>query len=211
MFTELKKAKRTYVLKARAERAAETRLRIVEAMVQLHQEVGPAKTTVSAIAERAGVERLTVYRHFRSETEMLDACSGLYFQRNPPPHPGLWTDETDPLARTSRGLQDIYAFFSRTAPMFDKVYRDVSDSEVVKKVMDTFDGHLRNLADDLASVWPPDPRRARRTAILRHAVKFQTWHSLEADDVANPEKVQMFLEWLDATPVTTKRRAAPAR
>jgi len=200
------KAKRPYVLKARAKHLDETRTRIVEAMVQLHQEVGPAKTTVTAIAELAGVERLTVYRHFRGEAAMLDACSHLYFERNPPPHPGLWADESDPLRRTRRALREIYDFFSRTAPMFVKVYRDTDESVALKKIMDGFDAHLRSMADDLAAAWPAGSKRARRAVILRHATKFSTWQSLTAEDVDNAEKVALMIEWLSAGAQSTPER-----
>ena len=198
MFTELKKARRTYVLKARAERAAETRARIVDAIMHLHGEVGPRATTVSAIAKRAGVERLTVYRHFTGEDEMFAACSHRYLELNPPPRPDDWAGETDPAARTQAGLGAIFAFFSRTAPMFTKIYRDVDEFPILVKIMGNFDTYLRSLADDLASSWSADSRRADRTAILRHAVKFQTWQSLEADSVPDTEKVRMLVEWLDA-------------
>ena len=78
------------MLKARAERQANTRARIVEAIMHLHQDVGPRHTTVSAIARRAGVERLTVYRHFNDESEMFAACSHRYLELNPPPQPADW-------------------------------------------------------------------------------------------------------------------------
>ena len=55
--------------------------------MELHQALGPAKTTISAIAERAGVQRLTVYRHFPDERALLSACSSHYVVANPPPDP----------------------------------------------------------------------------------------------------------------------------
>ena len=67
--------KRRYELKERARRQAETRQRIVDAAVELHTSVGPARTTISAIAERAGVERHTVYAHFPDEPTLFRACS----------------------------------------------------------------------------------------------------------------------------------------
>jgi AcrR family transcriptional regulator len=192
----MKKAKRPYVLRARAERQADTRARIVEAIMHLHGEVGPRNTTVSAIAERAGVERLTVYRHFGDETEMFSACSQRYMELNPPPDPGLWAGEKDPQRRTSRALQEIYEFFSRTAPMFEKIYRDLDEFESLKTIMDGFDRHLRNLADDLAATWPRDKKRNERTTILRHATKFSTWQSLTAEGVDNARKAALIVKWL---------------
>jgi len=202
----MKKARRTYVLKARAERAAETRARIVEAIMHLHQEVGPRATNVSAIAKRAGVERLTVYRHFDGEDEMFAACSHRYLELNPAPTPADWAGEEDPQERTRKGLAAIYGFFTRTAPMFGRVYADVDEFPVLAKIMGEFDGYLRTLADDLASAWPSDSRRARRLAILRHAVKFHTWRSLEDEGITNAEKVRMFLEWITAGQLAAQTR-----
>ena len=192
----MKKPTRPYVLKARGEHMAETRARIVEALMRLHQEVGPRNTTVSGVATRAGVERLTVYRHFRNEAEMFDACSHRYLELNPPPDPAAWADKTDPVRRTRRGLDDIYVFLARTSPMLEKIYRDLGECASLKPIMDRFDGYLRDLADQLAAAWPRDKRAARRRVTLRHAVKFATWQSLEAEGVDNDQKIALTLEWL---------------
>lgn len=192
----MSKRKRAYVLKLRGEQMAETRARIIDAIMQLHQEVGPRHTTVSAIAARAGVERLTVYRHFDNEAAMIAACSHRYMELNPPPDPASWSEERDPLRRTRRGLEDLYAFFSRTAPMFEKVYRDVGESVPVKNAMERFDAHLRVIADGLAAAWRADGTIGRHQIILRHATKFSTWQSLEAEGVVNQKKVALVLEWL---------------
>ncbi|HEY6582806.1 MAG TPA: helix-turn-helix domain-containing protein, partial [Rubrobacter sp.] len=66
-----------YELKRRAERQEETRLRITRATLELHETVGPALTTRSAIAERAGVGRPTVYSHFPDDLSLGIACSSL--------------------------------------------------------------------------------------------------------------------------------------
>lgn len=175
---------------------AETRARIVAAIIELHQEVGPSRTTVSAVAERAGVERLTVYRHFQDETSMLAACSHRYLELNPLPNPSAWAGESDPARRARRGLDELYAFFGRTASMFEKVYRDAGLSVPLAKIVTQLDAHFRNLADDLAAGWPRDKATPRRRVILRHATKFATWQSLEADGVNNEQKVALLLEWL---------------
>ena len=196
MFTEMKRVKRRYILRARGEKVAETRARIVDAIMGLHGEVGPRNTTVSAIADRAGVERLTVYRHFKGEAEMFAACSGRYLELNPPPDPTAWAVERDPMRRSQRGLADLYAFFSRTAPMFAKTYLDVDEYPSLKKIMDQFDAHLRHLADDLASAWPRDKSARKRQTILRHAAKFATWQSFEAEGIDNQEKIKFMIAWL---------------
>src|SRR3954447_7592226 len=93
------KMRRKYELRERAEAQAETRQRIVDAAVALHSSVGPAATTISAIAEHAGVERLTVYRHFPDELTLLRACSGKWLADNPPPDPAAWAALEPPEAR----------------------------------------------------------------------------------------------------------------
>jgi AcrR family transcriptional regulator len=192
----MKKVKRRYQLRARGEQVAKTRARIVEAIMRLHEEVGPRHTTVSAIAARADVERLTVYRHFQDEAAMFTACSHRYMELNPPPDPAAWAGESDPAQRTRLGLADLYAFFGRTAPMFEKIYRDVGEFVSLKKIMEQFDAHLRSLADDLGAAWPRDKAAAPRRAILRHAVKFATWQSLEAEGVENEQKIELMIAWL---------------
>ncbi len=198
--SQSKKPKRRYTLRARGEQVADTRARIVEAAMQLHGEIGPGRTTVSAIASRAGVQRLTVYRHFADDAAMFAACSGRYFELNPPPNPSLWMAEKDPLRRAGLALEKFYAFFSRTSDMFTNVYRDVADSPALQGVVGPFDAFLRSQADELAAAWPHDAASASRQAILRHAIKFATWQSLESDGVDNERKVRLILAWLSSPP-----------
>jgi AcrR family transcriptional regulator len=198
MFIEMKKAKRRYTLRARAGQVAETRARIITAIMQLHQEVGPRNTTVSAIADRASVERLTVYRHFQDEAEMFAACSHRYLELNPPPDPAAWAGEPELARRVRRGLEELYAFFGRTSPRFEKVYRDVGEHAALKKIMAQFDAHLRKLADALAAARPGDQKALRRQVILRHAVKFATWQSLEAEGVDDRQKIALIIQWISA-------------
>src|SRR5262245_13301055 len=192
----MRSAKRRYVLRVRGEQLAETRARIVEAIMRLHQEVGPRHTTVSAIAARARVERLTVYRHFKDEAAMFAACSHRYLELNPPPNPSAWATETDPERRTRRALGDLYSFFSRTSPMFEKIYRDVGEYPSLKQIIDQFDAYLQSLADDLAEAWPRSKTAARRLLILRHATRFATWQSFEADGVVDQQKIELIVDWL---------------
>src|SRR5262245_28560301 len=96
---------RVYRLRARAERQDQTRQRIVEAAVALHTSVGPAQTTVSAIAERAGVQRHTFYRHFPDERSLFYACSGMWYERHPLPDLSALADISDAEGRLRTGLQ----------------------------------------------------------------------------------------------------------
>src|SRR5919206_5375810 len=122
MFTQM--ATRKYEQQRRAEQQSETRRRIVEAILALHGEVGPARTTIKAIAERAGVERLTVYRHFADEGEIFAACSAHFEAETPPPDPADWAGVTDPAARLRAALLAFYEYYRRGEPMLAHVQRD---------------------------------------------------------------------------------------
>src|SRR4051794_30065455 len=125
---------RKYELRKRAERQEETRRRIVEAAVDLHGTIGPARTTVSAIAERAGVQRHTYYRHFPDDRTLGLACSGLYAERNPMPDPEPWRGIPDPEKRLRRGLEELYAYFERNEPMLSNVTRDAEVDPVTAEL-----------------------------------------------------------------------------
>src|SRR5688572_5903136 len=114
-------ARRKYELKQRAEDMAETHRRITEAAIELHGTVGPSRTTLSAVARRAGVERRTLYRHFPTETDLFAACSTHYFAAHPWPDPGEWHAIGDPQQRLERALDELYAYYERTEPMLSNV------------------------------------------------------------------------------------------
>src|SRR5262252_2945055 len=111
-------------MRRRAEQVDQTRLRIVQATVELHGTVGPAATTIAAIAEAAGVTRLTVYRHFPDETALFGACSAHWLSRQQLPDPGAWSGIGDPAARLRAGLADLYRFYRAGAGMLTCLYRD---------------------------------------------------------------------------------------
>src|SRR5215212_8964767 len=115
--------KRPYRMKKRAELEERTRTRITESAVALHQELGPARTSISAIAEHAGVRRSTVYRHFPDDVTLFDACSSHWRAANPPPDPRPWTEIEDPAERLRTALGELYAFYARTEAMYTSLLR----------------------------------------------------------------------------------------
>src|SRR5215831_17710870 len=116
--------KRPYRMKRRAELEAETRLRITESAVELHGTLGPARTSISAVAERAGVRRSTVYRHFPDEAALFDACTAHWSAANPLPDLDGWSRIDDPQERLVHALAELYAFYGRTASMLENIQRD---------------------------------------------------------------------------------------
>src|ERR1041385_9173097 len=116
---------RGYTLKRRAEQQAQTRLRLVEAAVDRHGEFGPALTTLSMIAEKAGVQRHTLYAHFPDERSIFMACSGLAHERAPSPTAEAWRGIADPTERLTTALMDLYGWYARNAQLLSNVMRDV--------------------------------------------------------------------------------------
>ena len=174
--------KRKYELKQRAAEMAETRLRITEAAVELHGTIGPARTTVSAIADRAGVQRHTFYRHFPTEADLFGACSAHYAAANPLPDQEPWRAIGDPQQRLARALDDLYAYYERTEPMFSKVLRHAELVDAIPPVLAPRLAYLAEAAEILAAGWPTrGPRRRVLEGALQHAIDFQTWRSLAAD------------------------------
>jgi AcrR family transcriptional regulator len=171
--------KRPYRMKRRAELEEQTRRRITESAVALHEERGPAQTSISAIAERAGVRRSTVYRHFPDEEALFDACSSHWGAANPPPDPRTWSSIEDPAERTRTALRELYAYYASTEAMYVSLLRDEPLVPVVRRRLRDFYGFLGFVQDDLAAGRRLRGRRAQVVrAAIGHALAFTTWRSL---------------------------------
>jgi AcrR family transcriptional regulator len=163
--------KRKYELKKRAEAMADTRRRITEAAVELHGSVGPARTSISAVAERAGVQRHTVYRHFPTEADLFAACSAHFTAVHPVPDPDSWRGLED-------GLDELYAWFEQTEDMLANVFRDAELVDVVRDAIDPWVEFFERARRALAA---GRPRSKTVAAAIAHAVDFRTWRSLVRD------------------------------
>jgi AcrR family transcriptional regulator len=187
---------RRYELKQRAQSQADTRRRILEATVALHVERGPAATQITDIAHRAGVDRVTVYRHFPDQASLLKACSAHYYHAHPLPDPTAWAAIDDPQARLRHGLQELYAYWARNAAMAANILRD---AQVL--------GHLgvgrrlltlqRDAVEVLASGWSPaDQHQQALAATIRVAADFHTWQNLVREQgMTEHEAVELALTW----------------
>lgn len=163
----------------RAELEEQTRRRITESAVALHGELGPARTSISAVAERAGVRRSTVYRHFPDEESLFAACSSHWRAANPPPDPRAWAALEDPGERTETALRELYAFYGRTEGMYASLLRDEPLVPIVHRLLGGFYGYLGAVQDVLMTGRGLRGRAARRTrAAIGHALAFPTWRSL---------------------------------
>ena len=144
---------------------AETHLRITEAAIELHGTVGPSRTTLSAVAERAGVERRTLYRHFPTEADLFAACSSHYFAANPWPDLDGWRAIRDPRERLERALDELYAYYERTEPMLGNVLRDAELVDSARDAVAPLHAYLEEAAEVLlagrAAARPPTAARRR--------------------------------------------------
>ena len=168
---------RPYSLKRRAAQQAETRQRIVEAAVALHGEVGPAATSFTRIAERAGVQRNTLYAHFPDERSLLLACSELSLERDPLPDPTAWAAIAARDARLQAGLAALYDWYARNADLAGCVLRDAESHALVREIATLRWGPFFGHADAVlgAGLAP-----AQRT-LLGLALSFFTWRHLVRD------------------------------
>ena len=168
---------RPYKLKRRAEQQAQTRLRIVEAAIDLHGSVGPAATTFSMVADRAGVQRHTLYAHFPDERSLLQACSGLHGERHPLPDATPWRDIADPRQRLVEALPSIYRWFADNASLVNCVTRDAEVNPVVREI------NAQTFAPKIAA-WHEvlgDGLQPRQRAMLTLALGFHSWQTLSRD------------------------------
>ena len=186
---------RKYELKQRAEAQATTRQRIVDATVALHGSLGPARTTISAIAERAGVQRLTVYRHFPDELSLFRACSGHWAIEHPPPDPARWAAVADPEERLAVALGELYAYFRATEQMTANVRRDLPQLPVLQELAARAAEYWNTVRTALDRGWKARGRRRRLVrAIVGHAVQFETWRSLvRTEGLADAEAAEVMV------------------
>ncbi|HET6377469.1 MAG TPA: TetR/AcrR family transcriptional regulator [Methylocella sp.] len=165
---------RTYTLKRRAERQAETRQRIVEAAVEMHSSVGPGLTTVSMVAKRAGVQRHTLYAHFPDERSLHLACSGLVLERDPLPEAEALRSIEDRSEQLRAGLLALYGWYERNASLAACVLRDAEYHPLTKEITKLRFGPYMAAYQEVLGT----KLNMKQRAILRLALSFFTWRTL---------------------------------
>jgi AcrR family transcriptional regulator len=203
---------RPYRMTRRAELEEQTRRRITESTVALHEELGPARTTISAVAQRAGVRRSTVYRHFPDEEALFAACSSHWRAANPPPDPRAWAAIEDPGERTETALRELYAFYGRTEGMYTSLLRDEPLVPIIQRLLGDFYGYLRAIQDILMAGRGLRGHGARRTrAAIGHALAFPTWRSLcREQGLADGEAVALMCVLVEGTAAARSRSGIAA-
>jgi AcrR family transcriptional regulator len=191
---------RPYTLKKRAEQVEQTRKRIVEAAVELHGTVGPASTTLSMIAERAGVQRHTLYAHFPTEKSLYLACSGLALERDPLPDTASWAEIRPVRDRLRRGLLALYGWYARNEELTACVLRDAEHHALTREIAELrfgppFEAYRRALRDDLT---------AGQRALLAVALDFHAWQALKREAALTPAAAaDLFADAIASAPPST--------
>lgn len=184
--------KRKYRKRRRAELEDETRRRITEAAVELHGTIGPARTTISAVAEQAGVQRATLYRHFPDEEALFDACSSHWAAQNPLPDLADWAAVADPEERLRVALSALYAWYENGQGMLEKTTRDAALVPAMRPAVERMGGWFATaLATILRGRRERGGRRRRVEAAIGHALSFATWRSLRDQGLSDSEAVEL--------------------
>ncbi len=171
-----------------------TRERITRAAVDLHGTIGPAATTMSGVAELAGVTRATLYRHFPNEAALFTACSADWLAANPPPDFGRWAAIADPALRLGAALGELYAYYRSTERMRTNLLRDID--VIPAKFRPGIAAFPPTLVPVLEAGWPgPSGARLRRAAI-GHAVGFETWRSLAREGLTDEEAAKLMVQFV---------------
>jgi len=174
--------RRRYRKRRRAELEDQTRLRIAAAAVDLHGSIGPARTTISAVAERAGVQRATLYRHFPDDDALFAACSSHWMTLHPFPDLAAWAAVDDPDERLRTALRQLYEWYERGEDMLENTTRDVALVPALRPAMEAVDNWMQRAGDTIVvSRRERGARRRRVRAAVGHAMSFATWRSLVRD------------------------------
>jgi len=194
--------RRPYKMKRRAEQEAQTRQRITESAVELHGTLGPANTSMRAVAEKAGVPRSTVYRHFPDEEALFGACSAHWAAENPPPDVSRWEKIDDPGERIRTALEELYAYYRRAGGMIEKLLRDEATVAMVAELFAPFHDFMAAIAEILMrGRGLRGKARDRVRAAIGHAVSFRTWQQLTGEGGLGDEEAAELMRRLVAAAV----------
>lgn len=195
--------KRRYRQTVRADHVAATRRRIVEAAVALHSTVGPANTTLSAVAREAGVSRPTLYAHFPDEATLFQACTMHSIAQSPPPDPRAWSTIDEPRDRIRTAMTELYTYYARNEQMLENVFRDMYVVESMREFnVPLVEASFEHMTQVLTSCFGDAPTSARRrAALVALALSFDTWHILARDRALTDDEAAELMTTMAVTSV----------
>lgn len=204
--------KRQYRMMRRAQAEQRTRLRIIESTVELHGTLGPARTSVSAVARHAGVRRSTVYRHFPDEHSLFSACTSHWTAANPLPQITRWKAIGGSAVRLMSALNELYAHYRHTERMMSNILRDEATMPIVRRMLGGYRDYLDAARDALLSGrGVREPERRQVSAAIGHALTFGTWRSLTREQGLTDAQAAGLMCHLVAAASAASARRHPTR
>ena len=189
---------RKYTKTLRAKQQQNTRERIIEATVALHEEVGPARTSIKAIAEKAGVQRLTVYRNFPDDFALFEACTAHWFNLHPPPSLIEWDKIADDSKRSYAALVAFNKYYRLTETMLTGAYRDFEAVVAMHAPMNKIEVYLDQVRDDLLTYWKVKGKHKQQLSLtLRHCLRFTTWQTLKNENLSDTQIADLTITWMN--------------
>jgi AcrR family transcriptional regulator len=180
---------RAYRARSRTTRSDETRRRIKAAVRELLEEGTFHESTVEEVADRAGVARATLYQHFRSRLELVDAICET-FDQNPAllrlreivesPDAGAALDET--VAEAAR-------FWSSEDPVLRHLYGVVSIDPAAHDLVDRQradrSSELERLVRNLARAGILRGERRAALSLLLVLTSYETFRELRESGLSD--------------------------
>jgi AcrR family transcriptional regulator len=186
-------SQRAYRMGRRRDQLDAMSRRIAEAAFELHGTIGPAQTSISAVAERAGVQRHTVYHHFPDMTSLMRACTEHGMQVTRTPEAAPWLAIEDPGARLRHGLGELYAYYRANAQLLGNIVRDLPLMADVGG-SEAFVERMGELFGALAEGWPGEaPAQRLRMVTIGHAMAYETWRSLTGASLSDEEATDLMV------------------
>jgi AcrR family transcriptional regulator len=191
---------RQYRQSVRAEKTASTRRRIVAAAIELHGTLGPANTSLSSVARKAGVSRPTLYSHFPDEASLFHACTMHWMSQDPPPDPAAWLEIDNSRRRVGTALSEIYSHYARNEQMIGNVFRDMYLVESMRSFnVPLVEASFAAMTEVIASAFDDGTDLAvRRKAIVSVAINFHTWKNLvRVEGLTNEETADLMTHLIE--------------
>ena len=168
---------RRYRMKVRSERFEETRRRIGRAVYELHSTIGPARATISGIAQQAGVDRVTVYRHFPDDRSLYRACLEHWTRERPLPDPESWIRFADGAARLRFALGEVYRHYEENEGLWSNGWRDLPRLPALMETDAPVFARFAAMQAALSQPWSTGPHAELASGWVAHALEFPTWES----------------------------------
>lgn len=167
------KAKRAYRSALREKQQDETRELILRALGEQILTSRPGEFSLPEVAERAGVSVRTVYRHFGSRDQLIEALQEYAVRRATPAPPATLEELLDfpPV---------LFATFDAHAPWVEAMVRAGPGSALRAAGKPGRVALFRALTAPLVAGLPPDDA-AGVQAVYKHLVSAETWLAMRQD------------------------------